>query len=54
MYFVEVVVSGVLVSKVWDVVVFLDPRVQEAVLSNCFRQLVLVLLEVVVVVHVRS
>ena len=40
---------------VWVVaVVFLDPVVQVGVLSKWFDRLVLVLLEVEVVVHVRS
>ena len=55
-YFVEVVVvSGVSVSMVWVVAVeFFDPVVQMGVLSKWFDRLVLVLLEVEVVVHVRS
>ena len=50
-----VVVSGVWVSMVWVVVeVVLDPVIQVVVLSKRFDQLRLVLLEVEVVVHVRS
>ena len=50
---VVVVVSGVWVSMVL-VVVVLDPVAQVGVLSKWSDQLLLVLLEVEVVVHVRS
>ena len=52
-FVVVVVVSGVWVSTVL-VVVVLDPVAQVVVLSKWSDQLLLVLLEVEVVVHVRS